>query len=286
MNQFEIKMVRVSDIRIVNSRNRHLKKYEEIKRSVNTLGLKNPIIVAPRKSDDGISYDLICGEGRLGIYKNANEEYIPARIIDCDKKSVLLMGLVENIARRQGNPGALINEIKRLRKEGFSQVDIAQKIGLGSSYIYEIVALLERGEEQIVDSVINGHMPLSVAIKISNCSDDIEEQRIIGEAYNSREIKPGHIRYVKNLIERRKLYGKGKSRRVIDPKNDRQNIVNTLIRDMKKKKDFIERANICEKKLAFIRGAFREFMSDEGFMILLRAENISTLPSVLLSNGK
>ncbi len=285
MKNFCIKLVKVSEIRVVNSRRRFKKKYEEIIKSVKTLGLKTPILVAPREAVDGLKYDLICGEGRLNIYKNNGDEFIPARIVDCDRQSVLLMGLVENIARRQGNSGALAREVKRLSMEGYSNNEIAQKIGLSPSYVSEILSLLEKGEEQIVHAVIHGHMPLTVGIKISECSDNPEEQRVISEAYNSKEIKPGQIRYIKELLERRKIYGKKRSGKTVGIASSKQNIVTSIVRDINKKKDFIKQAHAYETKLAFVKGAFREFMADEGFVILLRAENITTFPSILTNNG-
>lgn len=71
-------MIDVNCIRVVNSRNRDAKKYNEIITSIESLGLKTPIVVSEREKLDGKQfYDLVCGEGRLNAYKQERNQRLP-----------------------------------------------------------------------------------------------------------------------------------------------------------------------------------------------------------------
>ena len=70
-----------------------------------------------KSAEDDMEYDLVCGEGILNAFRSAGAEEIPARVISsASREDVLLMGLVENMARRRANKIALIKEIERLSK--------------------------------------------------------------------------------------------------------------------------------------------------------------------------
>ena len=59
----EIKMIPIERIRILNPRQRDQKKFEIIVQSIKNLGLKKPIQVSLRATDEaeGPGYDLVCG---------------------------------------------------------------------------------------------------------------------------------------------------------------------------------------------------------------------------------
>ena len=64
MNE-RVQMVSIERIRILNPRLRDKKKFEVIVRSIKNLGLKKPIQVSQRSTDEeeGPGYDLVCGQG-------------------------------------------------------------------------------------------------------------------------------------------------------------------------------------------------------------------------------
>lgn len=205
ISEVKIAMIEVDAIRVINSRNRDIKKYNEIVASINALGLKTPIVVAEREIIDGKQYyDLVCGEGRLEAYRKSNEICIPARIINADNEELLLMSLVENIARRQPNRTAILKEIDRLFKEGYSTVEIAQKTGYTPSYINRLKTLIDKGESQLLNVVLAGKLPISVGITIAECTDDSSIQECINEAYSKGEIKGASLKYIKDTLWKRK----------------------------------------------------------------------------------
>ena len=244
-----IRLIKVGKILVINSRRREKKKYEEIKESIETLGLKTPIVVIMRKSaEDDMEYDLVCGEGRLNAFRSAGAEEIPARVISAaSREDVLLMGLVENIARRQANKIALIKEIKRLSKEGYSGREIARMVGKTEFYISNINKLIRKGRPEIVNAVVMEKIPLTTALKIVSCSDDQEIQKEINDAYDI----------------------------------DGSLLVAELKKRAKHHKDAIRKMQKCDVMLSFLKGAFEKMFSDEGFMALLECRGIQDIPSQL-----
>src|SRR3546814_4323751 len=87
-------------------------------------------------SPDGCSSDL--GEGRLEAFRMLGEAEIPAVVIDADEADCLVMSLIENIARRPHRPIDLMAEIGNLAKRGYSDAEIAEKIGCSRGWVGQI----------------------------------------------------------------------------------------------------------------------------------------------------
>ncbi|WP_431640868.1 type I restriction enzyme endonuclease domain-containing protein [Burkholderia sp. ZZQ-2] len=66
----EIRMIPVSQIEVINPRERNGRVFNEIVDNIKTIGLKKPILVTPRVTAAGIEkYLLVCGEGRLKAFR-------------------------------------------------------------------------------------------------------------------------------------------------------------------------------------------------------------------------
>jgi hypothetical protein len=76
----EVKMIPIDQIRILNPRHRDRKKFEVIVQSIKNLGLKKPIQVSLRSSqeEDEAGYDLVCGQGRIEAFIALGHKEIPA----------------------------------------------------------------------------------------------------------------------------------------------------------------------------------------------------------------
>ena len=103
-----------------------------------------------------------------------------------DESDCLVMSLVENCARRQHKPIDLMREIGNLRKRGYNDRQIANKIGVTPDYVGMIAGLLERGEERLVSAVETGLLPLNLAIDISK-TDAEGGQRALMDAYTQKK---------------------------------------------------------------------------------------------------
>src|SRR5208337_1928250 len=98
----EVKMIPIDRIRILNPRHRDRKKFAVIVQSIQKLGLKKPIQVSLRATDEaeGPGYDLVCGQGRIEAFTALGHKEIPAIVVEVSKEERLLRSLVENMARR------------------------------------------------------------------------------------------------------------------------------------------------------------------------------------------
>lgn len=100
----KVQTIPIDRIDVANPRARSRRVFQEMVESIAKVGLKRPITVARRPTPDGDRYDLVCGQGRLEAFRALGQAGIPAVIVDADGEDCLVMGLVENVARRQHQP--------------------------------------------------------------------------------------------------------------------------------------------------------------------------------------
>jgi len=194
--QLEIKTIPVDQIAVINPRIRNKKVFRQIVESIARVGLKKPITVSRRKApgDGGQIYNLVCGQGRLEAIISLGHHEIPAVISNVTEEDGLIMSLVENLARRQHQPLELLSGIGDLVKRGYSEKEIARKIGLSRKYVQMICLLLDDGEERLLAAVGSGHIPINVAIDIAE-TDEEGAQEALAQAYLD-----GHLRGKKLIV--------------------------------------------------------------------------------------
>src|SRR4029079_14571114 len=127
-------------------------------------------------------YDLVYGEGRIKAFIALGATEIPALVVDVPKEERLLRSLVENMARRNRNPLALLREVERLNALGYSNLAISKKIGVSDGFVGQLLKLVKAGEERLVTAALNGLVPIWVAIDIAS-TDSVEAQRELLKAY-------------------------------------------------------------------------------------------------------
>jgi len=281
----EVQMIPIDRIRILNPRYRDRKKFEAIVQSIKNLGLKKPIQVSLRSTQEaeGPGYDLVCGQGRIEAFVALAYREIPAIVVEVSKEERLLRSLVENMARRFPAPMDLLNEIERLKKQGYSNVAIGKKLDVSDTTVGGFIALKKAGEERLLEAALIGKVPLSIAMDIAKM-DSVETQRELLKAYENKQLNQASIRVVKRLIERRRFFGKQRGSKDYGPRKGRTSadgLVNAYRRESQRQKVLIRKAKICDAKLVFLVTAFTKLMADENFVNLLRAESLSTMPKYL-----
>lgn len=63
----------------------------------------------------------------MEAYRVLGHAEIPAIVADASEEDGLIMGLVENIARRQHRALDLLHNIEGMKRRGYSETDIARK---------------------------------------------------------------------------------------------------------------------------------------------------------------
>lgn len=280
----EIIMIPIERIRVLNPRPRDKKKFEQIIQSIKNLGLKKPIQVSLRSAEEGTEpgYDLVCGQGRMEAFLALGHKEIPAIVVEVSREERLLRSLVENMARRLPSRLALMNEIERLKADGYSNVEIGKKLDIADSTVGGYIALKKAGEERLLDAAINGKIPLGVAMDIAK-ADSPELQRELLKGFESKELNQFAIRTVKRLIDQRRFVGKGRDTDA-DKKKSRTNadsLINAFKRESQKQKLMVKKARLCDAKLVITVTALGKLLGDENFFNLLRAESLADIPQCL-----
>jgi ParB family chromosome partitioning protein len=277
-------MIPIERIRVLNPRPRDKKKFEQIVQSIKNLGLKKPIQVSLRSAEEGTEpgYDLVCGQGRMEAFLALGHKEIPAIVVEVSREERLLRSLVENMARRLPSRLALMNEIERLKADGYSNVEIGKKLDIADGTVGGYIALKKAGEERLLDAAINGKIPLGVAMDIAK-ADSPELQRELLKGFESKELNQFAIRTVKRLIDQRRFVGKGRDTDA-DKKKSRTNadsLINAFKRESQKQRLMVKKARLCDAKLVITVTALGKLLGDENFFNLLRAESLADIPQYL-----
>jgi ParB family chromosome partitioning protein len=280
----EIIMIPIERIRVLNPRPRDKKKFEQIVQSIKNLGLKKPIQVSLRSAEEGTEpgYDLVCGQGRMEAFLALGHKEIPAIVVEVSREERLLRSLVENMARRLPSRLALMNEIERLKADGYSNVEIGKKLDIADGTVGGYIALKKAGEERLLDAAINGKIPLGVAMDIAKAHSP-ELQRELLKGFESKELNQFAIRTVKRLIDQRRFVGKGRDTDA-DKKKSRTNadsLINAFKRESQKQRLMVKKARLCDAKLVITVTALGKLLGDENFFNLLRAESLADIPQYL-----
>jgi ParB family chromosome partitioning protein len=284
-----VRMIPVDRIRVVNPRVRDKKKFEKIVESIALLGLKRPITVTAGKPgpDGGETFDLVCGQGRLEAFVALGQKEIPALVRGYSQTDGLLASLIENIARRRGRALDQIRMIQWMKDQGHSPANIAAKTALGVEYVKDILSLLSRGEERLLEAVLHGKIPITIAVGISSASDE-ESQRVLMEAYERKEMTQKTLRAFRRIVDLRRSLGKGYGqRRKRGPGcTTAESLVRAYRLETQRQKIMVRKSKLCEARLLSVSAAFRVVMADEDYINLLRAEELHTMPKFLAERAK
>ncbi|HFL2185356.1 plasmid partitioning protein RepB C-terminal domain-containing protein [Pseudomonas sp. NMI4491_12] len=279
-------LIPIAQIHILNPRSRNKKIQRELIENIKTVGLKRPITVCRRTAPQGqLSYDLVCGQGRLEAFLSLEATEIPAFVIDAAEEDCLVMSLVENVARRHHRPIDLMNEVGRLKERGNSDADIAKIIGTTASWVNMIVGLLERGEEKLLSAVETGLIPLSMATDIAR-STESEIQNVLTDAYE-RGIRGKKITKLRHLLELRAKKDKlvrGNPLGSVQSKKKRMtstDLRRLFEREAERQRLMVKKSAFTHDRVVFATQAIKELLSVEDFKNLLAAENLDSLPKLI-----
>jgi ParB family chromosome partitioning protein len=282
----EVVMVPIELVSVLNPRARNRRQHQEIVDNIEAIGLKRPITV--RRRDDGLGgeqYDVVCGEGRLDAFRRLGQTEIPVMIVEASEEDSLVMGLVENLARRQHRAIDLIHEVGSLRKRGYDDAEVAAKIGVSTSWVNMIVQLLTRGEERLVAAVEAGLIPISLAVDIAR-ADTVEVQKVLTDAYEQGKLKGKKLAAIRRLLDQRARrhksvpdsgLGRRKTHRSLTP----DEMLRLYQREAEKQQLIVKRSDFTRSRLLFVVEAMRDLLSEEAFVLLLRSEGLGKMPSWL-----
>ena len=277
-----VTLVPIDRVEVLNSRDRNMKVFEEIVENIRSIGLKKPITVTEREGADGeTAFLLVCGEGRLNAFRLLGETHIPALVVNVSDEDAFIMSLAENIARRGHRPLEILADIELLLARDYTIDDIIHRTGLSQKYVRDIVFLLEKGEERLIEAVQNNTIPLTAALEIARAkNDDGDLGDMLEEAYKSGQLKGHQLTDAKRLMEKRREQGPKSSARPKLP-NSAHSLVKIYQKEVARQHKMVLKAEHAHQQLLLVVQGLKSLFADENFVTLLRAEGLDTLPKYL-----
>lgn len=142
---YQVKDIKIAEIRtsILNPRKTFDQtEIEELAQSISENGLIQAITVRKIKPEDGIKYEVVCGERRYRAVKFLGNETIQAVVKELDDKQAFACMVIENLQRKDIDPLEEAAAIRYLYKESEVPIkEIAKIIGKSQSFVVNRIQL-------------------------------------------------------------------------------------------------------------------------------------------------
>ncbi len=284
-----VRLIPVDQIRVVNPRARDRAKYERIVENIATIGLKKPITVScAAPGGDGVEmFDLVCGQGRLEAYIALGQKEIPALVRGYSKQEGLVASLIENIARRRVRSLDQVKMIQWMKEQGHDYAEIASKTGLCEEYVRDILNMLSKSEERLLEAVLHGKIPVTIATRIAGASDEAS-QRLLMEAYERKEMNQKTLASFRRIVDQRRHFGRSYSprRNHGSHRSSADSLIIAYKHETQRQRMLVKKAKLCEARLLSASAAFKVLLDDEHYVTLLRAEKMETMPKFLADRAR
>lgn len=173
---------------------------EELSASIREHGVLQPILLTEDKQ--GLGYLLVAGERRFRAAERAGLRDIPAIIQAVTDEEMLEIAIVENVQRDDLNP---VEEARAYRalidSFGWSQEQVAQRVGKKRSTVANALRLLKLGDEALTE-LEEGRMTPGHARAILSIDDAFYRNRlrqeVIEKGISVREAERRAISYQKS----------------------------------------------------------------------------------------
>jgi ParB family chromosome partitioning protein len=193
-------------INVPNPRKRCKEQFQKIMQSIKINGLKKPIMVNMRNFESTGKYELVFGQGRWEIHKILGIKSILAEVINEDVGKAYVYSLVENIARSRPKPLEFAKFIIQMYDSGVTFAKLVDITGRSQKCLRDYVALMKKGERNLIKGVEQGIIPISFAMRVVQ-SDDIASQSVLMEAFEAGIVTEANLQSVRKILENRKRVG-------------------------------------------------------------------------------
>lgn len=176
-----------------------LESLEELAESIRNHGVLQPVLVT--KDAKGEGFTLVAGERRLRAAEIAQLQQIPVLVQEFTEEEMLEIAIVENVQRDDLNPVDEARAYRRLVDSfGWSQEQVAQRVGKRRSTVANALRLLKLGEDALRD-LEEGRMTPGHARAILSIDDTFYRarlrQEVVDKGISVREAEKRALAYQK-----------------------------------------------------------------------------------------
>ena len=267
---------------VPNSRLRDEEQFEMNMQSIENNGMLMPIRVNDKFLEETGFYELICGEGRLIVHQRLGWKEIEAEVFTCTRKEAYLQSLIENLARSRPGTMQFARKLKRLHDEGWDFERISGICLRSPDYVRQYIALVEKGEERLIQGVEQEVFSISFAILVAQ-TDNANIQNVLMDAFDQGIVN------CQNFAQARRIIGARVERASQANGDGRKNradlTVTTLkkdIADLTKSKDsFVREAESKENRFLTLLTAINFLWHDEAFVRLVTEAQVQNRPELI-----
>jgi ParB family chromosome partitioning protein len=184
--------------------------------SIRHHGVIQPILVT--ETFDG--YQLVAGERRVRAARLAGLERVPAIVRQLADRDQLELALVENLQREDLDPIEAARAYRQLMDEfGFSQEDLANRVGRARSTVANTLRLLEL-HQSVQDAIAAGTISEGHARALGGLPSEAQAralQSVVDDDLSVRQVEE----LVRRVREPRVVGADGAVPRIADPEVDR-----------------------------------------------------------------
>ena len=158
----------------------------DLRESIEQHGVLAPILVRPYPGPGGARYQIVAGERRWRASGDLGLTHIPAVVRDdIDDRSAIELALVENLQRRNIEPMEEARALGTLLTLGYSQEELARRLGKSPAHISERLRLMTL-PETIQEMVLEGRLSSSAARNVARIPDRERQQAVAAELSSGR----------------------------------------------------------------------------------------------------
>ena len=162
----------------------------QLSESIRVHGIIEPLIVRKNGRKDGADFELIAGERRLRAAKMIDLEEVPVVIMDATDEESLEFAIIENIQRENLNAIEEGEAYRSLMNFGFSQEEVAIKVGKERATVANYLRLLKLPPE-VKEELVRGLISMGHARAILSLDNPIAQtelcRRIVARGLSVRE---------------------------------------------------------------------------------------------------